>query len=66
MSKGGYGLFNPKPDDKPTTHRIEQHVCEVCGQRGSFGYGASYLRGIEGRWRCFSHRVETETEGEAA
>lgn len=66
MSKDGYGLFNPKPEEKIETVRIEQHVCEVCGQRGSFGYGVSYLRNIPGRWRCFSHRMETETKGAAA
>jgi hypothetical protein len=66
MSKRGYGIFNPKPEKVLSTARIEQHVCEICGQRGSFGYGASYLRGIEGRWRCFSHRMENEAKGEAA
>jgi len=66
MSKDGYGLFNPKPEDKPVTDRIEQHVCEVCGGRASFGYDVSYLRNIPGRWRCFSHRMETEAKGEAA
>lgn len=66
MSKNGYGLFNPKPEEKINLPVIGEHACEVCGSRASFGYGVSYLRGIEGRWRCFSHRLEAETKGEAA
>lgn len=66
MSKSGYGLFNPKPKEKVSRAPIGEHACGVCGGRASFGYGVSYLRGIEGRWRCFSHRLETEAKGEAA
>lgn len=56
----------PKPEAKPSREIIGEHACEVCGGRASFGYGVSYLRNIEGRWRCFSHRLETEAKGEAA
>jgi len=57
-------LTTPKPEAKRDI--IGQHACEVCGERASFGYDVSYLRNIPGRWRCFSHRMETETKGEAA
>lgn len=66
MAKNGHGLFNPKPELKAPTDIMGPHVCEVCGGRASFGYGVSYLRNIPGRWRCFSHRMETETKGNAA
>lgn len=66
MAKDGYGLFNPKIEEKPAREIIGPHVCELCGERGSFGYGVSYLRNIPGRWRCFSHRMETEAKGEVA
>ena len=55
-----------KPEDKPSRSIIGQHACEVCSDRASFGYDVSYLRNIHGRWRCFSHRMETEAKGEAA
>lgn len=68
MSKGLQFKFAgmPQPEAKPAREIIGQHVCEVCGQRGSFGYGVSYLRNLPGRWRCFSHRMETETKGNPA
>jgi len=56
----------PKPEAKPAREIIGEHVCELCGARASFGYGVSYLRNIPGCWRCFSHRMETETEGKVA
>lgn len=59
-------LTTPKPEAKSARAIIGEHACEVCGGRASFGYGVSYLRGIEGRWRCFSHRFETEAKGAAA
>ena len=45
---------------KPRREIIGDHFCEVCGARASFGSGGSYLRNIPYRWRCFSHRMETQ------
>lgn len=59
-------LTTPKPEAKPSREVIGEHACELCGARASFAYGASYLHNIPGRWRCFSHRMETEAKGQAA
>ena len=66
MSKGGYGLFNPKPDESRTREPMQERACEVCGGRASFAYDHSELRNIEGRWRCFSHRLENDAKREAS
>jgi len=65
MSKGlQFSFLAPS---KPKREAIGEHACEVCGGRASFGYGVSYLRNVEGRWRCHSHRIsETQAKGEAA
>jgi hypothetical protein len=59
-------LTTPKTGAKPARQIIGEHACEVCGGRAPFGYGGSYLRGIEGRWRCRDHRLEDETKAGAA
>jgi hypothetical protein len=65
MAKDGHGLFNPKPQEKPSLPPIGEHACEVCGSRASFAYDYSELRNVQGRWRCFSHRLENEAKAGA-
>ena len=56
------GLKPAKPKAQPKSAPVvapgKDHVCAVCGEHGSFGFGVSIRRGTAGRWSCLAHRED--------
>lgn len=49
---------------KSTGAIVITHLCELCDRHGAFGYGVSFRLKHLGRWRCFEHRLKTDSRGQ--